>query len=71
MFAYLVYCIRPFIQEKPMSERKDSKSRRNYLVNVPAQTAPKSQNTVFQEYKKVPFWSALIATKYSRQILKL
>ncbi len=42
-----------------MSERKDSKSRRNHAViislNVPAQTAPKSQNTVFQEYKKVPF----------------
>ncbi len=38
-----------------MSERKNSKSRRNYLLNVPAQTAPKSQNTVFQEYKRCPF----------------
>mgnify|MGYP007087752757 CR=1 FL=1 len=71
MFSYLVYCIRPFIQEKPMSERKDSKSRRNYLVKCSCPNCTQESEHSFQEYKKVPFWSALIATKYSRQILKL
>ncbi len=38
-----------------MSERKNSKSRLIISLNVPAQTAPKSQNTVFKSTKRCPF----------------
>lgn len=55
MFSYLVYCIRPFIQEKPMSERKNSKSRRNYLVKCSCPNCTQESEHSFSRVQKVPF----------------
>lgn len=52
MFSYLVYCIRPFIQEKPMSERKNSKSRRNYLVKCSCPNCTQESEHSFSRVQK-------------------
>lgn len=52
MFCYLVYCIRPFTQEKPMSERKDSKSRRNYLVKCSCPNCTQESEHSFSRVQK-------------------
>lgn len=52
MFSYLVYCIRPFIQEKSMSERKNSKSRRNYLVKCSCPNCTQESEHSFSRVQK-------------------
>lgn len=52
IFFYLVYCIRPFIQEKPMSERKNSKSRRNYLVKCSCPNCTQESEHSFSRVQK-------------------